>query len=110
MSMSSSVDRKSTRLNSSHLGISYAVFCLKKKKHMNSSHLGISYAVFCLKKKNTQKFVSILIYNDTALMYLDIVDSRIHTSCTQICRRPRQSITFVVTHTTLCVIFYFYTF
>src|SRR5438045_5471145 len=27
-------DRKSTRLNSSHLGISYAVFCLKKKKQM----------------------------------------------------------------------------
>src|SRR2546426_3653723 len=26
-------DRKSTRLNSSHLVISYAVFCLKKKKH-----------------------------------------------------------------------------
>src|SRR5205814_1887464 len=26
------IDRKSTRLNSSHLGISYAVFCLKKKK------------------------------------------------------------------------------
>src|SRR5258705_5992633 len=25
------IDRKSTRLNSSHLGISYAVFCLKKK-------------------------------------------------------------------------------
>src|ERR1035441_3932204 len=29
------VDRKSTRLNSSHLGISYAVFCLKKKKKRN---------------------------------------------------------------------------
>src|SRR5947199_9126031 len=27
----SAADRKSTRLNSSHLGISYAVFCLKKK-------------------------------------------------------------------------------
>src|SRR5437764_6417005 len=27
-------DRKSTRLNSSHRCISYAVFCLKKKKHM----------------------------------------------------------------------------
>src|SRR3989442_4848499 len=27
------VDRKSTRLNSSHVRISYAVFCLKKKKH-----------------------------------------------------------------------------
>src|SRR5437899_3367334 len=30
-------DRKSTRLNSSHLGISYAVFCLKKKKKMARS-------------------------------------------------------------------------
>src|SRR5690625_6389098 len=28
----SSTDRKSTRLNSSHVAISYAVFCLKKKK------------------------------------------------------------------------------
>src|SRR5437899_6748054 len=28
------VDRKSTRLNSSHLGISYAVFCLKKKNSL----------------------------------------------------------------------------
>src|SRR5208283_4153891 len=32
MSPSSAQDRKSTRLNSSHLTISYAVFCLKKKK------------------------------------------------------------------------------
>src|SRR5882724_13244858 len=32
---SSSADRKSTRLNSSHLGISYAAFCLKKKKKKN---------------------------------------------------------------------------
>src|SRR5947199_7955076 len=29
------LDRKSTRLNSSHLGISYAVFCLKKKNRTN---------------------------------------------------------------------------
>src|SRR5437899_6253746 len=29
-------DRKSTRLNSSHLGISYAVFCLKKKKKIKA--------------------------------------------------------------------------
>src|SRR5438045_4561795 len=36
-------DRKSTRLNSSHLGISYAVFCLKKKKKKNK------------KKKNTYR-------------------------------------------------------
>src|SRR3712207_8187412 len=33
------VDRKSTRLNSSHANISYAVFCLKKKKkNKNESH------------------------------------------------------------------------
>src|SRR5256885_2769907 len=31
-------DRKSTRLNSSHLVISYAVFCLKKKKKNKSKH------------------------------------------------------------------------
>src|SRR5207253_8917720 len=30
-------DRKSTRLNSSHVAISYAVFCLKKKKAVNAS-------------------------------------------------------------------------
>src|SRR2546430_13330937 len=36
-----SQDRKSTRLNSSHSQISYAVFCLKKKKtiHLNRDHL-----------------------------------------------------------------------
>src|SRR2546426_6632488 len=38
----SSGDRKSTRLNSSHLVISYAVFCLKKKKIDD----GVCYAVF----------------------------------------------------------------
>src|SRR5256885_12894281 len=32
-------DRKSTRLNSSHLVISYAVFCLKKKTHINDTHI-----------------------------------------------------------------------
>src|SRR5256885_13341365 len=32
-------DRKSTRLNSSHLVISYAVFCLKKKKHKHTSSI-----------------------------------------------------------------------
>src|SRR5947199_7603854 len=30
-------DRKSTRLNSSHLGISYAVFCLKKKRKLQTA-------------------------------------------------------------------------
>src|SRR5262245_62893210 len=35
-------DRKSTRLNSSHLGISYAVFCLKKKKNKKNTKKNIS--------------------------------------------------------------------
>src|SRR2546421_4338771 len=52
-------DRKSTRLNSSHDQISYAVFCLRKKKHtLNSSHDQISYAVFCLKKKKMRLITS----------------------------------------------------
>src|SRR5256886_10179580 len=41
---SSAEDRKSTRLNSSHSQISYAVFCLKKKKHM--SQLGSESRAF----------------------------------------------------------------
>src|SRR5262245_65348281 len=40
-------DRKSTRLNSSHLGISYAVFCLKKKKKYKKRTIN--------KYKNTNK-------------------------------------------------------
>src|SRR6476659_11021349 len=41
-------DRKSTRLNSSHLGISYAVFCLKKKKKQ-------IYTLHIKKKKKNKK-------------------------------------------------------
>src|SRR5699024_11398448 len=37
-SMWNRTDRKSTRLNSSHVSISYAVFCLKKKKARKHSH------------------------------------------------------------------------
>src|SRR5436309_7118191 len=40
-------DRKSTRLNSSHVKISYAVFCLKKKKkneqELNAAHTQLQY-------------------------------------------------------------------
>src|SRR5947209_11922816 len=35
-------DRKSTRLNSSHANISYAVFCLKKKKKNNNKVIPVS--------------------------------------------------------------------
>src|SRR3712207_7933648 len=45
-----SEDRKSTRLNSSHANISYAVFCLKKKKkqHIYSIHFHLSHHILLL--------------------------------------------------------------
>src|SRR5258705_9656012 len=55
-------DRKSTRLNSSHLGISYAVFCLKKKKKQkHSSDEYHCYSHFSLKKYNKDRMRDILI-------------------------------------------------
>src|SRR5437870_11294218 len=39
------LDRKSTRLNSSHVAISYAVFCLKKKKFATQDHLAFLSSV-----------------------------------------------------------------
>src|SRR5215475_10985126 len=44
-------DRKSTRLNSSHVKISYAVFCLKKKKKKN-------YELTHLTTKKKQRFIN----------------------------------------------------
>src|SRR5256885_9802151 len=38
-------DRKSTRLNSSHLVISYAVFCLKKKKRHHAARVQYDHAL-----------------------------------------------------------------
>src|SRR5258708_27389060 len=43
-SLAGTLDRKSTRLNSSHQIISYAVFCLKKKKTSNSADIVSSRA------------------------------------------------------------------
>src|SRR5256885_10437227 len=44
------LDRKSTRLNSSHLVISYAVFCLKKKTHLRS-RAGFDCSMTCVLKR-----------------------------------------------------------
>src|SRR5690242_20989208 len=49
---SGETDRKSTRLNSSHMSISYAVFCLKKKK-----------------KKNKWQQITIITYTSSDLIY-----------------------------------------
>src|SRR3989442_5711619 len=46
-------DRKSTRLNSSHVRISYAVFCLKKKKtQLSSNDLHQQYPGLCQQQQN----------------------------------------------------------
>src|SRR5437773_8740939 len=45
------IDRKSTRLNSSHITISYAVFCLKKKKKKKNKHI---------KEKNNNPIIQII--------------------------------------------------
>src|SRR3712207_8058188 len=50
-------DRKSTRLNSSHANISYAVFCLKQKNNL--------YAVFCLQKNITRPKFTMITYKLT---------------------------------------------
>src|SRR5260221_7754730 len=53
------VDRKSTRLNSSHTVISYAVFCLKKKKkNIKYSHTERANNIFGLKKIHEKNIVS----------------------------------------------------
>src|SRR5574341_1615542 len=44
-------DRKSTRLNSSHQLISYAVFCLKKKKEEERRRKDLEYDVLCGKTR-----------------------------------------------------------
>src|SRR3712207_7731594 len=41
-------DRKSTRLNSSHANISYAVFCLKKKKYIHLHLSTVNYSFYSI--------------------------------------------------------------
>src|SRR5690348_17523533 len=48
-------DRKSTRLNSSHPSISYAVFCLKKKKKKTNKNYPTKNRVSYKRRKNTLK-------------------------------------------------------
>src|SRR5262245_63105356 len=48
-------DRKSTRLNSSHLGISYAVFCLKKKKRTTRESRNSNPAIITPWPRTTKK-------------------------------------------------------
>src|SRR2546421_1770667 len=53
-------DRKSTRLNSSHDQISYAVFCLKKKKTIISEHRNATLLLALMCISHSQKTVHVL--------------------------------------------------
>src|SRR2546422_6547642 len=59
------VDRKSTRLNSSHGYISYAVFCLKKKKNF-TNHFYIIYVLDSLLRKTAH------VYHVMCFFYLSL--------------------------------------
>src|SRR5256885_466850 len=62
------IDRKSTRLNSSHLVISYAVFCLKKKKDI------VTHNPYCLHKYSQIVVHSNLIYHLTMSFRTEILN------------------------------------
>src|SRR6266536_1989718 len=85
-------DRKSTRLNSSHEWISYAVFCLKKKKNSDSLMLGLSYDALTLKAQHDAAgqsnilsivaapvFVLLIPIFDTSFFFNDPATSEIYT-------------------------------
>src|SRR3989475_5452747 len=76
-------DRKSTRLNSSHSQISYAVSLDQKSTRLNSSHSQISYAVFCLKKKKkmkkTEKKIKYYITTDKNTLVTCVKSCNVHT-------------------------------
>src|ERR1039457_5893534 len=64
------IDRKSTRLNSSHLVISYAVFCLKKKKKKNTQ------------TNNMSKTLSVVRDDMSSSAYAQrLIDTALHYSC-----------------------------
>src|SRR6266478_2606763 len=82
-------DRKSTRLNSSHSQISYAVFCLKKKKKTIKSYY------FLKKKKNKKKKSNIFLI--IFLFYLNFLFIIIFFFFFLMIRRPPRSTLFPYT-------------
>src|ERR1022692_4827780 len=84
-------DRKSTRLNSSHLVISYAVFCLKKKKDDNQNAIGklenrerSAIGADCLLERQHPLRFFFFFFNDTATT--EIYPLSLHDAL-PICRR-----------------------
>src|SRR5260221_13165155 len=65
------LDRKSTRLNSSHTVISYAVFCLKKKEHRNELPIDMEVVVG-VKKENRINARPAEALNETFDLFIDL--------------------------------------
>src|SRR5256885_3748985 len=76
------VDRKSTRLNSSHLVISYAVFCLKKKKIAPKDRKA-SFDASCPKSAD-RPLISCLhvpLDHDRATIYYLYISTKVESCC-----------------------------
>src|SRR5262245_30284367 len=70
-STTSSADRKSTRLNSSHLGISYAVFCLKKKRQIAiNGHIKFNLTIPLQQLNGLETLVIIMVANKYAFLQI----------------------------------------
>src|SRR2546430_5897216 len=74
------LDRKSTRLNSSHSQISYAVFCLKKKKSMCKTL--VLLAIVSSKKLPETHYYTCTDYSATVASYIPSLQSPLTVSAT----------------------------
>src|SRR6266571_206465 len=92
-------DRKSTRLNSSHMSISYAVFCLKKKKTAKQcaelKQEGIQYYHRYLSLFQINYFIGVVRDAQRNIEFVDFVDA--HTVFFLMIRRPPRSTLFPYT-------------
>src|SRR2546428_7862178 len=66
-------DRKSTRLNSSHDQISYAVFCLKKKKHMYTVKYDVNNTIRRRISTSTQPRIKLKTYSTNLITLMPAV-------------------------------------
>src|SRR5476649_1649773 len=65
-------DRKSTRLNSSHTVISYAVFCLKKKKKRAPSMVALNINIKVIAKKKERDALLYILFFSVVCLYISL--------------------------------------
>src|SRR2546430_11259151 len=83
-------DRKSTRLNSSHSQISYAVFCLKKNNDHSSEHDKVAYLCNLTERCVLAPCVANGVYPDTVTVHFWSVDCALTTQIgSQLCRASK---------------------